>query len=299
MNNDNQSDNKSSKNSDENNPLVILDKKLEHDKRMTVLSIISIIVVAVLIFAVFEVILYNNGLIEIPRFITKLLHLDNEITEIIPGDDGEIYEALKNNKSTDKVYLSRFITPEDIIEFFKNSSHANEYTLYNTVTYKSEEKTLFYKNKIWRQDNNYRIEQYDETGSLSKLIICDGSEISITSYGTENIKRTRIYNVNENFTLESEAGIPSLSSIKTLLESSDITEPDIALLRTSDNSFYSVSFGYSDLTQREEYFISLETSIIMRVEIYENGHSVYSVATDFFETAITGYSNINLFTISK
>lgn len=265
------------------------------------LSLVSVIAAAVLVFAFFIVLMARAGLIELPSFLSGfLVQPGEETTEVIPGDDGKIYEALAERKKTEGVAVTRDINAADAAVFFSSLQFSDEYSIFNRVTLYADEKSLTVRNKIWRQGALYRIETYDMNDILQKIVLCDGENVYVTAVsGGEKTKR--VFPAGGEFTLEQQAGIPSAEDIRALLTgdaagTADIENISVSLVRTAENSVYHVEYDYISLLLHEQLYISLENGFVVRAETREtSGKLTYSLETDFMHSGITGYSGINIF----
>ncbi len=270
------------------------------------LSVISIIAAAVLVFTVFVVLMYEFELIELPDFVSNLLGQPGKDTvQVIPGDDGSIYDALMQRETVPGISVTRNINAADAAVFFTELQPSDEYSVFNRVTLYAGNKSLVYRNKIWRQGIRYRIETYDNHDALLKTIICDGENVYITDRTGEEETR-RVFPVSDGFTLEQQAGMPSVEDIRVLLAGSGGETPEtvriidnisVSLVRTAENSVYHVEYDYMNLLLHEQLYISLENGFVVHAETREtSGNLTYSLDTDFMQTGITGYAGINIFT---
>lgn len=283
-----------------------LSERFRRESMMRRLSVISIIAAAVLVFTFFIALMYEFELIELPDFVSGLLGQPGvDTVEVIPGDDGSIYDALMQKKAAPGVTVTRNINAADAAVFFTELKPSEEYSVFNRVTLYADNKSLVLRNKIWRQGMRYRIETYDVNNALLKTILCDGTNVYVTERAGEN-ETGRIFPVSDGFTLEQQAGMPSVEDIRVLLAGSsgensepeqDIDNISVSLVRTAENSVYHVEYDYMNLLLHEQLYISLENGFVVHAETREtSGNLTYSLETDFMQTGITGYAGINIFT---
>lgn len=275
-----------------------LSEKFKHEKRMRRLLVIFIIAFLVLAAAFTVILMFRFGLIKPPDFLSALLGEDGEdIKEVIPGDDGVIYDALMNRETTEGITVTRNINAADAAVFFTELRPAGEYSLFNRVTLYADNRSITYINKIWRQDQRYRIETYDIKEVPIKTVICDGEYVYVTYHNDSDGES--VFPAS-GFTLEQQAGMPSVDDIlKRLTEKErektdviqDIENISVSLIQTRENSLYHVEYDYLYLLLHEQLYISIENGFVVRAETREtSGILTYSLETDFMQTGIAGYT---------
>lgn len=291
-----------------------LSQKFKHESIMRRISVISIVAAAALVFTVFMAMMYKSGLIKLPGFVTSLFGQAGVNTvEVIPGDDGRIYDALMQKGTVDGVSVSRNITAADAAVFFAELIPSAEYTVFNRYTLFSDASSVTYRNKIWRQGVRYRIETYDNNDKLIKTVICDGESVYVTEHAGEEVS-SHTFPVNDSFTLEQQAGMLSVEDVRAALDNTaadntvekpgettgdvrDIGNVSVSLVRTVDSSVYRVEYDYTLFPLHEQLYISLEYGFIVHAETRETAANTltYSLVTDFMQTGITGYPGVNIF----
>ena len=273
--------------------------KFKRETRMRRISVISLVAAAIVVFVFFAVLMYNNGLLSLPGFITSLLGKPGDKTvTVLPGDDGAVYDALMHNETAEGVSVYRDLTDADAAGFFTELQPVDEYSLFNRVTLYEGNKSITYRNKIWRQGPRYRIEVYDEKNNPYKTIICDGVNVYLTLH-TDHSDMMRVFPAGGEFTLEQQAGMPSIEDARAALGDGggeDIDNVSVSLVRTPEASVYHVEYDYMRLLLHEQLYISLEYGFIVRAETTEtSGQLTYGLVTDFMQTGITGYSGADIF----
>lgn len=241
-------------------------------KVQSLLRILPIILIIAMFFSLLFIGLINLGVVDIPVFIKNIFNIGERPTEIIPGDDGRIIEALKNGKSSDVVTLIFDIDSLDLKEMLEESTANNKYYISNTVTVSSGGKDINKNNRIWRDGNMYRIEIYSEN-KLFQTIICDGENVFVSDADGKGQK----YKNTDEFSLESQAGIPSPTDF---LDNPDVTDLDITLVRSENDNVYKVTYSYIGILQYETVYISLEYGIVMNAETLYNDEIVYKMMTN-------------------
>lgn len=302
-----------------------LSDKFRRERFLRRLSVISIAAAAAIVFLFFIVLMYNSGLIELPGFIALFIgDSDEDKTEVIPGDDGRIYDALSRKKNIEGVSVTRNITDKDAAAFFAELEPAEEYSLRNRVILYYGGKSVTYLNHIWRQGKRYRIETYDADKRPVKTTVCDGENVYVTVY-TDGEGSTRSFPADESFTLEQQAGMISAERVLAALkaaqdpettdsenapddsaeeksaEKGDVLNISISLIRTAKNSVYHVEYDCPDLPLHERLFVSIEYGFVTYAEtrMTDGDEPIYILETEFMQTGITGYSGPDIFSPDK
>ncbi len=260
-------------------------KKAENNSRlrkaMKVLAAALAIVAATLAFVFF---LHRFELIELPQPIEKLLGLSNDTESILPGDDGRIYDALKNGTQYDDISIVYDVSAQDKYELLDQTKEILIYTFFNTVSFSDGENTKIQTNKIWREYDKYRIETYEKS-KLVRLIICDGVNVWITDT-SNGIEKTNVYGRNDEFTIADQAGTVSLGDF---INSSTVDTFAASIIRSETDSLWYAELIRSDIPQREHFYVSLKYGMVVNCEIYYNGDITYKLTTDYISDSLDGY----------
>ena len=63
----------------------------------------------------------------------------------------------------------------------------------------------------------------------------------------------------------------------------DVVEYDVSLISDGEQNLYKAVFTYPDILQREEYYISLDSEMIVRLDSYIDNELYYSYTLLEFE----------------
>jgi len=266
-----------------------IDEKLRREKLFSVLSIISVVAVAIILLGMFSIWLYNIGVISLPGFIEDMLGLgEDKNTEILPGDEGKIYDALENGNLHDGQTIQYDIGKDDLLAMLHDTDKPDEYTAqYEVIRYDSKGRERISYTTVWYSGGKYRIETR-EAGALVQLTVYDGELVHITD--KNGTGETRTYAAGD-FSLESAAGIPSAESI---FSDSSPENVDISLLRTSTSNIYHINYVSDGVDQYDTLYVSLEYGLVLNATVYKEDRIYYTCKTALLEPRIVGFGgNVN------
>lgn len=274
-----------------------LNDKQKHDRRLSRLSVISLIAAALLIFVLFFGAMLHFGLVQLPSFVTALFK--NEVSGESPGlpeNIERLYEALEGGGSDVTVVSS--ITPEDAASYLEATDPITVYTATLRTVIRDGDEQLVRRIELWRDGSRWRAEITASDGSAVKTLICDSSRVSITSFETGE-QSTLIYSAGAVFSMEDSVGMPDVSSLRDLLFGGGDGAENVSfsIARASSESLYLAEY---DLTgspvQHEKTYISLEYGLIVRVEATVDGNTVYQMTVEKLEPSVSA-GNADLFII--
>jgi len=148
--------------------------KLKKERIMMRLSTISLVVIAAVFFFLFVFLLVKTGVVTLPEEISGFFGINSDKTEeVLPGDGGKIYEALRGGAVDDGTVLEYDISRADAGEALSIAPTVSEYTATLNYTYINGKDRSMRIVKIWRSGDKYRINRYSEN-YLEETIICDG-----------------------------------------------------------------------------------------------------------------------------
>lgn len=230
---------------------------------------------------------YNVGILKLPTFVEDLFGLtDDSVDDGMPGDEGKLYEAIKDALSDDNTsaVVDYDVTKESLLQAITAAETPNEYTAVYTVTHKIGKNEKIETVRIWKQGDRYVIRKSDEDNVLTSEIYNNGTSVSVTTYVGKD-KSVYVYPASDDFTIESDAGIPSMAEFLT---SESIADLKITLNRAIDYHLYQAEYSYTDSDQKELTYLILEYNMILHSETVVAGEKVYTCSLDSIETKITG-----------
>ena len=269
-----------------------LNERLKKERMLSFLSTASLILLAAGLFSLFVFWMWRIGVLSVPSFISDMFGKEEpEAPEVIPGDDGKIYDALSGNIPEGWSVFADI--PEDELETLLEQTEApKEYTLKNKIIRTSGGVSDEYSNTIWVSGDSYRIQSYRD-GKPFVIIVCDGERVSVTDIdGAE--ESTRTFPLSETFTMEAQAGMPSVGDY---LSDETLENKSVTLVRSPSSNVYLLTGEYTGLGLTVSVYISLEYGLILRSETVSGDETVYTCLTTYLEPSITGYSGTDIFTI--
>ena len=230
------------------------------------LSLISIVSVLLLTFAVVALILwglYRAELFSLP----SELHLFFDPAETAAETEKpapSVYDILRDaGAETDPaIPVYRFSGDFSVLRTLLAQSKPRDawYTETETVLRAgNKESTVVVC--FWRLGDSYRIERRTD-GKTSEIFISDGTRVY---YEDAERNASRVFPLSDGFSPEAAAGIPSSASFSEIpeeqIEAASYAEIDGSLV-------YYVRFRHPDSGFREEYWISPESELVIRCRTY-------------------------------
>ncbi len=268
---------------------------LQKNKKSNKKIIIAAIILSMAVIAAFFAVMFGFGLITPPNFLAGIFGA-NPNESILPGDDGKIYDAIKNGTKYDTISITYDLTSEDKYDILNRTKEAEVYTFFCNTLNRDGDTELSRQHKIWREHDKYRIESY-EKGKLVRRIICDGRDIEINSYIEGNLVSSNLYGLTDEFSIADQAGTVALSDfISNPYEESFAA----SIIRTESSSLWYAELIRSDIPQKENIYLSLEFGITVNCEVFYDGELTYKLTTDLISPEIEGFDgNVeNIFSIS-
>ena len=253
-------------------------RRYQKERLLSFLSVLTL-VAAVTAFLIAVVIgFYHLEVLSLPTWLVKLLHLPMRGgNEILPGDEGRIYEAFKTRKDDpdDGMTLIFDLSRSDLALVLQATPPIDAYTVRYETTLRGGQEESVREVTVWKSGKRRRAEVRDEQGILLDTV----TEQEDGSLLCENAKSGEITVLppKGGFTLESLTGLPSVTEFLT---SDAVRDLNLSLLRTGEENIYLAEFRYSDVGLRETYYLSLEYGILLNAAS-ENalGETVYTCRT--------------------
>lgn len=258
-------------------------ESIEQNNKLIGLSTASVIVLIVAAFVLSVYGLFKMNIIEIPPFLKEIFNKtsDSEYTEK-NYDDKKFLEfiELKNDDNENNVIYIDIANQENVLsQLIAEAPFINEYSMTQYVYhYSADRRQVIYKNNIWVKDEKYLVERYDESDTLIKRILCDGSKVYFEDQIAYEDVHVKTYPISDVFTLENQVG---LIDIKKLFTDETIIDITVELDRTEKNNLYKVNYSYSDIVGlREEVKVVFEYGLIYESETYYNDELISKMHTE-------------------
>ncbi len=285
----------------------------EKGKKSIVLGTAIIIVAMTIAFFAMYAWMYSKDMLFLPDFIKDILKIEDQKKN--PWSLGELSEIVKTGKDEQGNTISFDVTYENLRSALILTEDEEGLYMTSQISFydnNGDAKTsrIFY----WKYGDNFRAEIYgtsdiDNTPETLKI----GNKDLLYVYDYKS-SESNIINRAADFSAENEAGIPSLDELMTVIEAfpkdekSDIGQmPDgsyiedcvLKLINHNDENLYYVSFVYSDLGIKEEYYLSLEHKMVVLAKTTFEDKPIYSYETTYFSNNPAEYNNNILYLVSK
>ena len=240
------------------------------------LSVFIAAVISIAVLGLFFIGMVRIGVITLPFGINQ--------NNISPGEEPQedkLYQALRNGDYPKTAEVSFNLSPEQYIKALEDAPYLETYSVSIKTTLTSGPSKSIRTVHIDKKTDGYIADIY--IGSeLIRKISYDGTKIIETDYSKGKISSSKTFPATDNFTLASEAGIPSTERFldKTsgeILEG--IENLDITLIRTQDLNALRVSYDTTSPRLSETLLISLDLGIVISAQTTaENGEVLYTAS---------------------
>ena len=262
------------------------------------LIVLSTVILAIVIFAV--VFLSRMGLLEIP-------FLQGESTTPVhtnPSFADELLSRLPSpsDKGTESVFLT--ITADELETIVAEASEDVDHYHRMRITYSSGVKRVSFAEVVAR-GGKFRADLKDSHGVVLKRMLYDAVRIQLFDGATGDSK---VFALNEWFSLSNaedrefltllygfspkgELGLPSMADVLALLDSEEIADYEIRLVKEEKRHYILVSFTYTLTSVKEEYELDLETGIVLGARSSFDGTVYYTVETEEIRYDVSEYED--------
>ena len=151
----------------------------------------------------------------------------------------------------------------------------------------------------------FRADLKDSQGLVLKRMLYDTVRIQVFDGATGHSK---VFALHEWFSLSNEEdrelltllygfspkgelGLPSMSDVLTLLDSEEISDYEIRLVKEEKRHYILVSFTYTLTGVKEEYELDLETGIVLGARSSLDGVTYYTVETEEIRYNVSEYED--------
>lgn len=223
---------------------------------------------------------YWLRLFEPPAFLAPLFGIQQETTEILPGDHGTVYQAL-HEQGTGDSYVQYDVGTLDAAALLLQASPSDHYYLRNIVTYYNGEHANVQQNSIYRDGDRYRVETYDENDTLLTVTVCDGRAISTIDYTYDANGEMHVFFAGDSFSPESLASMPDTTLLQSVAagENGEWQLNETALIRSVYGAVYYIEIARSASLQTQTVYISLDYSIPVYAQVSLDNHVSYLLTT--------------------
>ena len=248
---------------------------------MTATVLITVIITLLFALAIYLMYVFNIvSVLDLSEYFA-----DNADNSLLQGKDN-LYEDLLSDSEFENYDLIYKITPEELTSVLAEFEPKDNYSItVQTVNYSLvDSKTTKVEAKL--NGKSFEINKYS-ADKLVETTVSDGEYVSITDTVRNRMSK---HKYSETFDFESLCGIPSLTPLTDICkevldrEADSVAEYDISFVSGDNGGLYKAVFTYTDVNQREEYYVSPDIGMIVSLYSYlgDNLYYRYSL-TDFSE----------------
>ena len=236
------------------------------------------ILITLLITLLFAALIYGMYVLNIISFfdVSDFFSGKENNSSLIENSD-DLYDSLNIVAPSDEYKFLYEVTPDELTVILSSFEDKTHYSISAEIVNYSSSKSMLTRIQAERDGDVFDIIKY--VGSeLTESIQSDGAVVTVTD---ETRGRSAKHKFIESFGFEPMCAIPSLSDLTAICdkvfseESDDVIDYDISLVSSGDQSFYKAVFTYPDIMQREEYYVSPDTQMIVNAYSYLNDSLYY------------------------
>ncbi|MBQ9121848.1 MAG: hypothetical protein IJY12_05785 [Clostridia bacterium] len=262
------------------------------------LIILSVVVVAIV--AVVILFLSGMGLLQLP-------FLGGETTTPVTTEKSfadEFLSRLPPPEEDNGTGVSLEITVDDLETIVAEAATDIDHVHRMKITYSSGIKRVQYA-EVVSKGGKFRADLKDSQGVILKRMLYDTVRIQVFDGATG---QSKVFALNEWFSLSNtedgellsmlygfspkgEIGVPSMADVLALLDTEEIKDYGIALIREEKRHYILVSFTYAMTGVYEEYELDLETGIILTARSSLDGTVYYTVETEEITFDLSEYED--------
>lgn len=297
-----------------------------------VLGTVIIIAVMLVVFSLVFIWMYSMDMLFLPDFIEDLLGISDD-GQAFEWNVDELQSAVKSGKDPEGKTVTFDITYENLKKAFLECETPEGEYVNAKVSYYIDGEQLTRKVFYYRYGNLFRAEMFSflDDEKPQTVIIGDSSKVSRITLGSEGITS---YPAADSIGFEDELGIPGVGRIIELVSGfpetmgpvfeGDITVGDLEvdenrtsltgemdedrplvddcqmkLVKSDAGNVYYVSFTYTDLGIKEEYYLSLDRRMIIFMQSQKDGEVYYTYEANRISYDPEVFSDLSLYDPSK
>ncbi len=248
------------------------------DKIVHVFEVLAVIAVVLGIIAGLEYI----GILNFSGIFPWNVSDESDSVHVLPYDDGSIYNALSEGKSSDTVSVVSELSRERVEEMLREvTTSETYYQELNVTVYDGDGKSLATKATVSRQEENYDVSLYSSGGVRYKRITEDGDSVQIYVYDSKG-KESKTTLSKGGFDIQSDTGI-IMTHDRFFSENSSFGENESEFSVAYSDFGTVLMFEFRTMldnySQTERYWLSLDYGVVIRAECYEEDTLVYLLET--------------------
>lgn len=222
------------------------------------------------------------GVFSFSDFFRELFGLPERRVNVLPYDDGKIYQSLSDGTSGGDVTVKVSLSPENVKALLENVTLADDYYQETQYTvFAGNSQSIKRKAVIRRTESLTGISLYDESGALFKRIEQLPKGVRVTNISADGNETSSEFPYG-TITAEQESGV--IMTHTDFLDgnlSSQFDESSYSVAYSSYGTVMQITFEKSDerYIRTQKYWLSLDYGIVVRAECYENDSLVYLLET--------------------
>lgn len=193
-----------------------------------------------------------------------------------------VYETLRDAADSYQfVYAS---TPEELTDIIADLSLPYNFNMKATVSTLGADGFESVDIAATHSLETYVIDKSRDGTVFEKIELSSNGYVTVTDVARNSSAK---HKNSKEITFESQCGIPSLNDVSDLCESIldgsvDVSEHSVSLVSKDNVSYYCVTVTYDDINQRDEYYLSTNSSLIEEAYTYVNDTIVYAYRLNEF-----------------
>lgn len=249
--------------------------KKRHPARGGMTGTVVITVIITLLFALIIYLMYFFNIVSVLDLSEYLLDNGSD-NSLLQGKDN-LYDDLLSDTDFENYDMIYKMTPEELTSILSEFKEKEHYSIIaQTVNYSlADSKTTRLEAK--RDGESFEINKYT-ADKLIETTISDGDYVNVTDIVRN---RSSKHKYTSEFGFEALCSIPSLTPLtdicKDIIDKGEdsVTEYDISFVSSESGGLYKAVFTYTDINQREEYYVSPDSGMIVSLYSYLGDNLYY------------------------
>lgn len=246
--------------------------------RNALFSALNILVIVVLLLGIM-IGLRSIGIFRFPNFVENFLSKESAKENVLPNDDGKIYDALKKGQSDGNVTVTAELNPQNVRKMLEGVKPKDSYYQEVNTTLYDNSNSVTTKAVVRKSAGKYSVKLYNSEGTLKKEIDELESATQIKVYSSANRFDT-VEVPTGSFDMSGESGVV-ITHENFLNSENELEAADYSMAQSPFGTIMQITFNTSleNYTQTEVYWLSLDYGIVTRCECYEGENLVYKLET--------------------
>lgn len=259
------------------------DQKSKSKTRGKKSTIGAVLVIA----ALFSVLIYLTYAFNVVSLFDISSMVKNNNKNNLPFDESDqFYDDLLDESELKGFETIYKVTPDELTAVISSFKTCDKYELEAQIISYGSAATRVVNVNATRDGDVFKVDKYVDN-TYSESIVSDGDYITYTD---KLRSRSTKHSLGDGFDFESCCNIPSISDLKEICKSvlngdDTVIDYEISLVSSENKSFYMAVFTYPDIMQREEYYISVETEMIVNAYSYINDNLYYRYSLTSYRTS--------------